>query len=91
MSSVAFVDDQFRVAASPLWMKLCDACNVTVGRAGGGGAGAGAGGGGGATTSFLQAPANSRRATRVNRNTGFRVERISISESSLRNLACFVG
>ena len=33
VSSVAFVEDQFKVTPSPRWIKVWDACSVTVGRA----------------------------------------------------------
>src|SRR5579884_1822837 len=39
VSDVAFVEDQFSVAASPFLIEVGLACNVTVGRAGGGGGG----------------------------------------------------
>jgi hypothetical protein len=49
VSDVAFVEDQFSVAASPFLIEVGLACNVTVGRAGGG---AGCGGGGGGVAFF---------------------------------------
>jgi hypothetical protein len=64
VNSVAFVEDQFKVTPSPRWINVCDACNVTVGRAGAGGAGGGAAGGG-ATACFRQAPANKIKTTKL--------------------------
>src|SRR5215475_13264137 len=66
VSCVAFVDDQLKVVASPLFREVGFACSVTVGRAG---AGAGAGGAVVATGFLLQPATNSPAAHAVMRAT----------------------
>ncbi len=76
-NSVAFVDDQFRLTASPDLTNVEDALSVTVGRAGAG-AGAGTGGGGAGAGFLAQAPAKKISVNKLHNRAMFRTNRLCI-------------